>query len=202
MSSLQLDSDRALPFPAEQRNIAREIYGNTKDLPLICMHGHVEPEVFADDTPFADPAQLLIVLITTCSACSPPKALSPLALGCHGSMGARSRLTHGRSGVRSARTGSSSAARRSRYWLEHELVEVFGVDLVPSAETADAIYDQIAACVADPAFRHAHCSTASTSRSSRRRIRLRRTCSTMRSLPQTVWASAFFQPSGRRSGLP
>ena len=41
----------------------------------------------------------------------------------------------------------------SRYWLEHELVEVFGVDLVPSAETADAIYDQIAACVADPGFR-------------------------------------------------
>ena len=41
----------------------------------------------------------------------------------------------------------------SRYWLEHELVEVFSVDLVPSAETADAIYDQIAACVADPQFR-------------------------------------------------
>ncbi len=42
MSSLQLDPDRALPFPAEQRSIAREIYGETKDLPLICMHGHVE----------------------------------------------------------------------------------------------------------------------------------------------------------------
>jgi glucuronate isomerase len=41
----------------------------------------------------------------------------------------------------------------SRYWLEHELVEVFGVNLVPSAETADALYDQIAACVADPEFR-------------------------------------------------
>jgi glucuronate isomerase len=41
----------------------------------------------------------------------------------------------------------------SRYWLEHELVEVFGVDVVPSAETADQIYDQIASCVADPGFR-------------------------------------------------
>ena len=41
----------------------------------------------------------------------------------------------------------------SRYWLEHELVEVFDVDLVPSAETADAIYDQIAARVAEPEFR-------------------------------------------------
>jgi glucuronate isomerase len=41
----------------------------------------------------------------------------------------------------------------SRYWLEHELVEVFGVDLAPSAETADAIYDQIAASVAEQKFR-------------------------------------------------
>ena len=55
------DPDRALPFPAEQRSIAREIYSETKGLPLVCMHGHVEPEVFADDIPFADPAQLLIV---------------------------------------------------------------------------------------------------------------------------------------------
>ena len=61
MTSLSLHPDRALPFPAEQRSVAREIYAETKDLPLICMHGHVEPEVFADDTPFADPAQLLIV---------------------------------------------------------------------------------------------------------------------------------------------
>jgi glucuronate isomerase len=41
----------------------------------------------------------------------------------------------------------------SRFWLEHELVEVFGVDLAPSAETADAIYDQIAASVAEKEFR-------------------------------------------------
>ena len=45
MANLELDPDRALPFPAEQRSVAREIYGETKDLPLICMHGHVEPEV-------------------------------------------------------------------------------------------------------------------------------------------------------------
>jgi glucuronate isomerase len=41
----------------------------------------------------------------------------------------------------------------SRYRLEHERIEVFSVDLVPSAETADAIYDKIAACVADSKFR-------------------------------------------------
>jgi glucuronate isomerase len=36
--------------------------------------------------------------------------------------------------------------------MEHELVDVFGVDLVPSGENADILYDQIAARIADPDF--------------------------------------------------
>jgi glucuronate isomerase len=153
MSALQLDPDRALPFPAEQRSIAREIYGETKDLPLICMHGHVEPEVFADDTPFADPAQLLIVPDHYVFRMLASQGIEPARLGVP-------RLDGG-----SVETDSRKIWRTfcenwklfrgtpSRYWLEHELVEVFGVDLVPSAETADTIYDQIADCVADPEFR-------------------------------------------------
>ena len=30
-----------------------------------------------------------------------------------------------------------------RYWLESELADIFGVTFVPSAQTADAIHDQI-----------------------------------------------------------
>ena len=153
MTSLQLEPDRALPFPAEQRTIAREIYGQTKDLPLICMHGHVEPEVFADDLPFADPAQLLIVPDHYVFRMLASQGIEPARLGVP-------RLDGG-----PVETDSRTIWRTfcenwklfrgtpSRYWLEHELVEVFGVDLIPSAETADAIYDRIAACVADPEFR-------------------------------------------------
>ena len=153
MTQLRLDPDRALPFPAEQRSVAREIYAETKDLPLICMHGHVEPEVFADDTPFANPAQLLIVPDHYVFRMLASQGIEPARLGVP-------RLDGG-----SVETDSRKIWRTfcenwklfrgtpSRYWLEHELVEVFGVDQVPSAETADAIYDQIAACVADPKFR-------------------------------------------------
>ena len=153
MSILQLDPHRALPFPAEQRSIAREIYGATKDLPLICMHGHVEPEVFADDIPFADPAQLLIVPDHYVFRMLASQGIEPARLGVP-------RLDGG-----PVETDSRTIWRTfcenwklfrgtpSRLWLEHELVEVFGVDLVPSAETADAIYDQIAGCVADAGFR-------------------------------------------------
>ena len=40
-----------------------------------------------------------------------------------------------------------------RFWLESELVEIFGIDQMPSAETADDIYDAIAAKLATPEFR-------------------------------------------------
>jgi glucuronate isomerase len=153
MASLQLDPDRALPFPAEQRSIAREIYSTTKELPLICMHGHVEPEVFADDSPFADPAQLLIVPDHYVFRMLASQGMEPAQLGVP-------RLDDGPVESDSRKIWRTFCENwklfrgtPSRYWLEHELVEVFGVDLVPSAETADAIYDQIAACVADPQFR-------------------------------------------------
>jgi glucuronate isomerase len=153
MSSLQLDPDRALPFPAEQREIAREIYGETKDLPLICMHGHVEAEVFADDLPFADPAQLLIVPDHYVFRMLASQGMEPARLGVPRLDGGPVETDSRKIWRTFCENWKLFRGTPSRYWLEHELVEVFGVDLVPSAETADAIYDQIAASVADPEFR-------------------------------------------------
>ena len=153
MSSLQLDPDRALPFPVEQRGIAREIYGETKDLPLICMHGHVEPEVFADDLPFADPAQLLIVPDHYVFRMLASQGIEPARLGVPRLDGGPVETDSRKIWRTFCENWKLFRGTPSRYWLEHELVEVFGVDLVPSAETADAIYDRIAACVADPEFR-------------------------------------------------
>ena len=153
MSNLELDPDRALPFPAEQRSIAREIYGETKDLPLICMHGHVEPEVFADDIPFADPAQLLIVPDHYVFRMLASQGIEPARLGVPRLDGGPVETDSRKIWRTFCENWKLFRGTPSRFWLEHELVEVFGVDLVPSAETADAIYDQIAGCVADAGFR-------------------------------------------------
>jgi glucuronate isomerase len=153
VTSLQLHPDRALPFAPEQRSVAREIYGETKDLPLICMHGHVEPEVFADDLPFADPAQLLIVPDHYVFRMLASQGIEPAELGVPRADGGPFERDSRKIWRTFCENWKLYRGTPSRYWLEHELVEVFGVDLVPSAETADAIYDQIAACVADPAFR-------------------------------------------------
>ena len=153
MSSLLLEPDRALPFPAEQRSVAREIYAETKDLPLICMHGHVEPEVFAEDPPFADPAQLLIVPDHYVFRMLASQGIEPARLGVPRLEGGPIEADSRKIWRTFCENWKLLRGTPSRCWLEHELVEVFGVDLIPSAETADAIYDQIAACVADPEFR-------------------------------------------------
>ena len=153
MATLELEPDRALPFPAEQRSIAREIYGATKDLPLICMHGHVEPEVFADDIPFADPAQLLIVPDHYVFRMLASQGIEPARLGVPRLDGGPVETDSRKIWRTFCENWKLFRGTPSRFWIEHELVEVFGVDLVPSAETADAIYDQIAGCVADAGFR-------------------------------------------------
>jgi glucuronate isomerase len=153
MTSLKLDPDRALPFPQEQRTIAREIYSETKNLPLICMHGHVEPEVFAEDRPFANPAQLLIVPDHYVFRMLASQGIEPAQLGVPRLDGGPIETDSRKIWRRFCENWKLFRGTPSRYWLEHELVEVFGVDLVPSAATADAIYDQIAGCVADPKFR-------------------------------------------------
>jgi glucuronate isomerase len=153
MNTLQLDPHRALPFPAEQRSIAWEIYSETKSLPLICMHGHVEPEVLADDIPFADPAQLLIVPDHYVFRMLASQGIEPARLGVPRLDGGPVETDSRKIWRTFCENWKLFRGTPSRYWLEHELVEVFGVDRVPSAETADAIYDQIAASVADPGFR-------------------------------------------------
>jgi glucuronate isomerase len=150
---LRLHPDRALPAAPEQRAVAREIYAQTKDLPLICMHGHVEAEVFADDVPFADPAQLLIVPDHYVFRMLASQGVDLADLGVPRVDGGPVESDSRKIWRTFCENWKLYRGTPSRYWLEHELVEVFGVDLVPSGETADAIYDQIAARVAEPEFR-------------------------------------------------
>jgi glucuronate isomerase len=142
-SPLALHPDRALPADPVLRSVARTVYGQTKDLPLVCMHGHVEAQVFADNAPFPDPSALLITPdhYVTRMLASQGTPLEDLGVP---------RLDGG------AVEGDARAIWRrlcegwhlfrgtpSRYWLEHELVEVFGVDQQPSAQTADVLFDTI-----------------------------------------------------------
>src|SRR2546422_3928630 len=51
-----LDRDRFFdPDPAVRR-VARELYEETRRLPIVSPHGHVDPQILARDEPFPEPA--------------------------------------------------------------------------------------------------------------------------------------------------
>ena len=59
--TLQLHDDRLFPADVATRGIARELYASVADLPIISPHGHTDPSWFADNAPFPDPTELLII---------------------------------------------------------------------------------------------------------------------------------------------
>lgn len=151
MARLDLHPDRMLPADPTLRPIAREIYQGVRELPIISPHGHVPPQWLADDVPFGDPTSLLITPDHYVNRMMHANGvdLADLGVGESDFSPERSREAF--------RTLCSlwSAYRGTpvKFWFESELADIFGIDVAPSVETADEIYDSIAAQLATPAFR-------------------------------------------------
>jgi glucuronate isomerase len=133
------------------RAIARRLHEQTRDLPVISPHGHVDARLLLDDEPFADPASLLV---------SPDHYVTRLLhatgvpLADLGAGGRRLSEPQARAAWR-ALCANWAVFRGTpvRYWLENTLSELFGATRRPDASNADALYDQIAACLGQAAFR-------------------------------------------------
>ena len=150
---LSLHPDRAFPPDPGVRALARALYGQTRDLPLVCLHGHVEAEVFAADEPFGDPAQLLITPDHYVTRMLVSQGVSPAELGVPRQDGGAVETDPRAIWRRFCAHWHLFRGTPSRYWLEHELGELFGVTVQPAPGTADETYDAVAAVLADPAFR-------------------------------------------------
>jgi glucuronate isomerase len=153
MKPLQLHPDRALPAEPGVREIARRLYAETGPLPLVCMHGHMDSAVLADDQPFADPAQLLVVPDHYVTRMLVSQGVSLDALGVPRLDGGPVEADPREIWRRFCAHWPLFRGTPSRYWIEHELVEVLGIEVTPSAESADQLYDLIAERLASPAFR-------------------------------------------------
>lgn len=151
---LVLHADRALPSDPEIRSVARRLYAKTASLPIVSMHGHVDVEDLADDRPFADPAQLLVVPDHYVTRMLVSQGIEPARLGVPSRVDDVVPETDSRAIWRLfCSNWHLYRGTPSRFWLEHELVDVFGVTERPNADNADRIYDRIAQVLAEPGFR-------------------------------------------------
>ena len=55
-----LHEDRLFPADPTQRAIARRLYAETRELPIVSPHGHTQAAWFAQNEPFPDPATLFV----------------------------------------------------------------------------------------------------------------------------------------------
>ena len=150
---LALDPDRLLPTEPAQRAIARDLYETVRALPLVSPHGHVDASVFAENTPFPDPARLLVVPDHYVTRMLHSQGIALESLGIPRQDGGTSEAD-GRAIWRLfCANWHLFRATPSRLWLEQELHDLFGVRVRPSAQTADEIYDAIAARLSAEEFR-------------------------------------------------
>jgi glucuronate isomerase len=149
---LALHEDRFFDADPTVRSIARELYAETRRLPIVGPHGHVDPSLLAENRPFPEPTALILIpdhyifrmlyaqgirleSLGIPTRDGTPVETDPRAIwqifGDHWYL------------FRGTPTGA---------WLDHELHEVFGIHTRLSGSTAQEIYDQIAAKLRTPEF--------------------------------------------------
>lgn len=154
-STWTLHPDRAFPSAPIERGIAREIYGHVSGLPIISMHGHIDVQTILENSSFGDPVELFIIPDHYLRRMLVSQGFGNHELGvapATASAGGRVETDHRLIWRRFCENWKLFRGTPTRYWLEHELVEIFGVTVEPSAETADLIYDELAAALALPEF--------------------------------------------------
>jgi len=140
---IMLNPDRYFDPAPEVRDLARELYGRAARLPLVCPHGHVDPRLLAENTPFPDPAALLVIPDHYVTRMLYSQGVPLEALGVPSLDGTPVETDSRRIWRRFAEHMPLFRGTPSGCWLRHELADVFGVDEPLSARNADAVYDRI-----------------------------------------------------------
>ena len=151
--ALILHEDRYFDPEPTVRRLARALYDDTRALPIVSPHGHVDPALLADDRPFPEPTALMVlpdhyVFRMLYSQGVPLERLGiPTRDGTPVEQDPRVIWRLFADHYHLFR-GTPSAA-----WLNYELYHVFGVRKRLNGATAAAIYDEICEKLQAPEFR-------------------------------------------------
>ena len=132
------------------RPAAQALYDRVADLPIVSPHGHCDPRWWSGDEAFPDPAALLIQPDHYIFRMLYSQGVSLADLG----IGSGGEGRDPRDVFRLfARHWDAFLGTPSRQWLDFTLSRTLGVETPLSPDTADTIYDEIAAKLATQAYR-------------------------------------------------
>ena len=148
--------DRLFPIEPSTRKLARALYEPIADLPILSPHGHCDPQWFAENARFPDPAQLFVVPDHYVFRMLVSQGVPMADLGVPRADGSSSETDPRKIWRIFAENFHLFRGTPSSIWLNHSFEHVFGIDAYGetlSADTADAYYDHIDAKLAEDAFR-------------------------------------------------
>ncbi|HUK03037.1 MAG TPA: glucuronate isomerase [Steroidobacteraceae bacterium] len=154
-----LHPDRLFPADPLTRDIARELYGEVRSLPIISPHGHTDPVWFAANAAFSDPASLVITPDHYILRMLYSQGIALESLGI--TPGADANVALPPASVADPRAIWRLFASHyylfrgtpTRLWLDWTLAAVFGCEVPLSASNADAAYERISRQLAEAGFR-------------------------------------------------
>lgn len=156
MTESRLHPDRFFSSDPIQRQIAAELYQEVRDLPIVSPHGHTDPEWFATNAAFANPAALLIQPDHYLLRMLYSQGIDLAALGLSDATATSEKALS----VDPQQVWQVFADHYSlflgtptRCWMDYVLVEVFGIEEPLQAQSAQRIYTQIDDLLRSPAYR-------------------------------------------------
>lgn len=149
---LYLDENRYFDPDPGVREIARELYEEVRELPLVCPHGHVDPALLAENRPFPDPTELILIPDHYIFRMLYSRGISLDDLGIPARDGSRTEKDHRKIWQLFGDHYHLFAGTPTGAWLNHELFEVFGIREKLGSGTAMKIYDEIQEKLASPEF--------------------------------------------------
>ncbi|ROT94043.1 glucuronate isomerase [Altererythrobacter sp. FM1] len=145
---LQLHEDRLFPADAGIRSIARALYAEVAELPIISPHGHTDPEWFAANAPFGNATELLLHPDHYLFRMLYSQGIALEDLGISGSDAdprASWRLL--------AENYHLFRGTPSRMWLDWVFSKAFGIDVSLDSSTSDFYFDTITEKLQQDEFR-------------------------------------------------
>jgi glucuronate isomerase len=143
-----IHDDRLFPADPVMRSLARRLYAQVRDLPLISPHGHTQAAWFARNQPFPNPAKLFVQPdhYVYRMLYSQGVSLEDLEIGAD-------ELKDPRRVWRIfAENYYLFRGTPTRLWLDYAFHELFGLEERLSAATADLYYDLISERLQTPEF--------------------------------------------------
>lgn len=152
MEELKLNPYRFFDSDSEIRKIAMELYESVKDLPIVCPHGHVDPSYLAENKPYPDPTELILIPDHYVFRMLYSQGIKLESLGIPTIDGTPVETDHCKIWQTFADHFYLFFGTPTGAWLSHEFSEVFGIKEKLNSESAQRIYGELQEKIKSPEF--------------------------------------------------